>query len=138
MFHKFRGKVDSMGPLERRVMRTIWTNGEMNVRAVCEALSGELAYTTVMTTVDRLHQKGLLNRRLEGKAYFYTPAVSEAGYESAMARSTIEQLLERNPRPSENLLSNFVDAVTERDKELLDELSRLIKEKKRKLKREDL
>lgn len=133
---KLRGKVDAMGPLERRIMELVWARGELSVRDIFRAFEESLAYTTVMTTLDRLYQKGLLLRRLEGRAYFYAPSVSEAEFERAVARGLLAQLLERAAPQAEPLLSCIVEAVTEHDQELLDELDRLIQEKKLQLQKE--
>lgn len=122
-----------MGPLERRVMHVLWAQGELSVRDIYCAFEETLAYTTVMTTLERLHQKGLLQRRLEGRAYFYAPTVSASEFEQAVARGMLEQLLVRAERQAEPLLSCIVDAVTQHDQELLDELDRLIQAKKRQL-----
>ena len=132
-FKKFRGKVDTMGPLERRIVEVLWERGELNVRDLYLVFEESLAYTTVMTTLDRLHQKGLLHRRLEGRAHLYAPTVSKAEFEQAVARGVLEQLLDRAARQTEPLLSCIIEAVTEHDQELLDELDRLIQEKKRQL-----
>lgn len=136
-FKKFRGKVDAMGPLERRIVDVLWERGELSGRELHLAFEGELAYTTVTTTLDRLHQKGLLHRRLEGRAHFYRPTVSKAEYEQAVARGVLEQLLERAAWQAEPLLSCIVEAVTEHDQELLDELDRLIQAKKRQLQQKE-
>lgn len=122
-----------MGPLERRIMEVLWARGELSVRDIYFVFEESLAYTTVMTTLDRLHQKGLLHRRLAGRAYFYAPTISGAEFEQAVVRGVLEQLLERAARQAEPLLSCIVEAVTEHDQELLDELDRLIQAKKRQL-----
>jgi predicted transcriptional regulator len=54
---------NSLGALEREVMDIAWREDEINVRAACEQLTSPAAYTTVMTTMDRLFKKGLLARR---------------------------------------------------------------------------
>jgi hypothetical protein len=58
-----------LGHLEGRVMDILWTQGESSVQAVIDRLERPLAYTTVMTTLDRLFKKGLLNRRKRARAY---------------------------------------------------------------------
>jgi BlaI family penicillinase repressor len=67
-----------LGPLEADVMRVVWDKGEaVGVAEVHQALgaSRQLAYTTVMTVMTRLTNRGLLERRKEGRAYVYSPAV---------------------------------------------------------------
>lgn len=74
--------VSSLGELERAVMEVLWDRGSpAAVRDVGEALSErELAYTTVMTVLDRLAKKGFVNRQRDGRAWRYEPANSREGY----------------------------------------------------------
>ena len=105
---------NSLGALERTVMTLAWERAEISVREACERLGSSVAYTTVMTTMDRLFKKGLLDRRKVGRAFVYR------------ARATRQEL--------ENaILSSLVDAVSDQDRALLDELERLIREKRRSL-----
>jgi predicted transcriptional regulator len=130
-----------LGPLERQVMELIWGHtgeaAEVSVRDVHLAFEGRLAYTTLMTTLDRLHKKGLLERRKEGRAFFYSPRFSPDEFERSVAREVINKLLGRGPDGVEPILACIVDAVSEHDRALLDELDRLIKEKRRATTRKD-
>jgi predicted transcriptional regulator len=129
-----------LGPLEREVMESIWRCPEeagVSVRDIHLAFEGRLAYTTLMTTLDRLHKKGLLERRKEGRAFFYSPRFSPDEFERSAAREVINKLLGRGPDGVEPILACIVDAVSERDRALLDELDRLIKEKRRAAPRKD-
>jgi predicted transcriptional regulator len=141
---KFRrtGAIASeLGPLERKVMELIWRlpekAAEVSVRDIHEAFEGSLAYTTLMTTLDRLHKKGLLDRRKEGRAFFYSPRFSPAEFERGVARDVIDKLLGRGSDGVEPILACIIDAVSDRDRALLDELDRLIKEKRRASPRKD-
>src|SRR5262245_64527775 len=133
--------VSELGPLEREVMELIWGHtgeaAEVSVRDVHLAFGGRLAYTTLMTTLDRLHKKGLLERRKEGRAFFYSPRFSPDEFERSVAREVINKLLGRGPDGVEPILACIVDAVSEHDRALLDELDRLIKEKRRAAPRKD-
>jgi len=126
-----------LGPLEREVMEMVWgrqeTGGEASVREVYLAFNQRLAYTTLMTTLDRLHKKGLLNRRKAGRAFRYSPRVSSQDFERGIARDVIDTLIEKSEGGAEPVLACIVDAVSERDRDLLDELDRLVKEKRREL-----
>jgi predicted transcriptional regulator len=130
-----------LGPLEREVMGLIWRRPdeavEVSVRDIHLAFKERLAYTTLMTTLDRLHKKGLLNRRKEGRAFFYSPRFSPNEFERGIARDVINTLLGRGSDGVEPILACIIDAVSERDRALLDELERLIKEKRRAVGRED-
>jgi BlaI family transcriptional regulator, penicillinase repressor len=127
-------RVDALGRLERRLMEDLWRRGgEARVRDVHEACGEGLAYTTVMTTLDRLHRKGLLDRRTEGRAYVYAPRVSRSQFEGGMVGAVVAGLLGRGGEAAEPVLSSIVDAVSDRDRELLDDLERLVREKRRRL-----
>jgi predicted transcriptional regulator len=77
------------GELEEQVMLRLWAaNGPLAVRDVRELLLPErdLAYTTVMTVLDKLHKKGVLRRDLDGRAYRYEPALSREAHTAALMR----------------------------------------------------
>ncbi|PYR63231.1 MAG: CopY family transcriptional regulator [Acidobacteria bacterium] len=120
----------SLGSLERDVMALVWRRGELNVRDACDDLGSIVAYTTVMTTMDRLFKKGLLTRRKVGRAFVYRASASRAEIEGAVATELVHSLLQREGEPLP-VLSSLVDAVSDRDRALLDELERLIREKRR-------
>ena len=65
-------------PLELECLKALWTLGEGNVSQVRQELAGTrpLAYTTVMTVLDRLAHKGVISRRKAGRAFLYVPQVS--------------------------------------------------------------
>jgi len=89
----------------------------------------------VMTTMDRLFKKGLLIRRKIGRAFVYSAAVSRNELEGAVASELVQSLLRRDREPLP-ILSSLVDAVSERDRALLDELERLVRQKRRQIERE--
>jgi len=119
-----------LGALEREVMAVVWTAGEINVREACERLGSTVAYTTVMTTMDRLYKKRLLARRKVGRAFVYSATATRDEMEGAVATELVQSLLQRHGGELP-LLSSLVDAVSDRDRALLDELERLIHEKRR-------
>jgi predicted transcriptional regulator len=120
----------SLGALERDVMALVWRRGDVNVRDACDELGSGVAYTTVMTTMDRLFKKGLLTRWKVGRAFVYRATASRAEIEGAVATELMHSLLQREGEPLP-VLSSLVDAVSNRDRALLDELERLIREKRR-------
>jgi predicted transcriptional regulator len=126
---------NSLGALERGVMDFVWARGEVSVRDACTRFGPDVAYTTVMTTMDRLFKKGLLTRRKVGRAFVYAAAASRAAVEGAVATELVHSLLRRDGEPLP-VLSSLVDAVSDRDRALLAELERLIREKRRALDRE--
>ncbi len=125
----------ALGKLERAVLNEIWRREEVSVREVYLAFGESVAYTTVMTTLDRLFKKNLLTRRKDKRAFVYLPAVSQDEFEQGIWEDVIDGLLDHGGDQVEPVLACIVDAVSERDRELLDELDRLIKEKRKELKR---
>ncbi|MEI6668846.1 MAG: BlaI/MecI/CopY family transcriptional regulator [Acidobacteriota bacterium] len=122
-----------LGPLERQVLDMVWRGGSVTVRDVHAAIGGGIAYTTVMTTLDRLFRKGLLDRAKPARAFVYSARATEKEFEESIANDLLSGLL-ANPSPGPlPFLSNLVDVVGERDEALLDELERLVKVKRRQL-----
>lgn len=77
------------GELEEQVMLRLWAAATpLSVREVREALrpDRELAYTTVMTVLDKLHRKGEVRRRLDGRAYRYEPVLTREAHTAALMR----------------------------------------------------
>ncbi len=124
----------ALGRLERQVLEETWRRGETSVRDVFIAFDERVAYTTLMTTLDRLYKKRLLSRRKGGRAFLYSPLVTREELEQGIREDVIEGLLGRGAEGVEPVLACIVEAVSDRDRELLDELDRLIKEKRRELK----
>ena len=124
-----------MGKLERETLEQVWRRGEVRVRDIYLAFEERIAYTTLMTTLDRLYKKRLLTRRKDGRAFLYTAAVSREELDHGIREDVLDGLLEQGASGISPLLAFIVDAVTERDRELLDELDRLVKEKQRELRR---
>jgi predicted transcriptional regulator len=126
----------ALGTLELELMEILWTNGECSVRDVVPKLSRPLAYTTVMTTLDRLFKKGLLDRHKSDRAFFYSPSLSRQDWERRRAGSLVAGFL-AGPNPSrELLLSCLLEAVGEHDAALLDELEKKIRTRRKELLRQ--
>jgi predicted transcriptional regulator len=83
--------------LESELMELVWELGDTTVRAALNALNGRAdkprAYTTVMTTMARLHAKGLLDRRREQRTDIYTARMSRQEYRQARAAADIQALV---------------------------------------------
>ena len=107
-------------------------SGLLTVRDVVHQLDRELAYTTVMTTMDRLYKKGLLGRTKCDRAFLYSALVSKETWERQRADDLLAGFL-TGSQPREMLLSCLVDAVGEHDPNLLDELEAKIQAKRRAL-----
>ena len=126
----------ALGKLERQVLEQTWSRHETSVRDVYVAFGETIAYTTLMTTLDRLYKKRLLNRRKDGRAFLYAPAVSREEFEHGIREDVIDGLLGDGASGIRPVLACIVETVSENDRELLDELERLIKQKKRELNRQ--
>lgn len=136
-FKSSREILDShLGALEREVMAVVWAAGDISVREACARLESPVAYTTVMTTMDRLFKKRLLGRRKVGRAFVYSATATRDEMEGAVATELVQSLLQRHGGEPLPILSSLVDAVSDRDRALLDELERLIREKRRATDRE--
>lgn len=119
----------ALGYLENSVMEILWSKGEANVRDVAEKLERPLAYTTVMTTLDRLYKKGLLERRKHERAFVYSPRMSRQQWERELVTGFFAT------RSSDVLISCLMETVGDHDQALLDELERKIREKRAELER---
>lgn len=125
--------VASLGALEQKTLNEVWRKGEVSVRDVVSSFGDSVAYTTVMTTLDRLYKKGFLDRHKSDRAYIYKARHTRDEVERGMTGDVITGLIDGATRNVEPVLACIVDAVSEKDRELLDELERLIKEKKQQL-----
>ena len=135
-FH-FRTSSSQLGPLEERLLEALWKCGNATVRDLAEQFCSDLAYTTVMTTLDRLYKKGLLNRRKSERAFFYSAQVSRQQWEQKRAGDFVAAFLAGSQPAGETLISCLVDAVGTQDGALLDALERKIKIKRRELSRRE-
>lgn len=125
-----------LGPLEQQLLEGLWKRESATVRELLENGQLRLAYTTVMTTLDRLYKKGFLERVAEGRAFRYSPRLSQQELQRAAAGEAIKQLLGSDSAASLPL-SYLVEAVSEHDVELLDELQELIERKRRDLRKKE-
>jgi predicted transcriptional regulator len=115
------------GPLEIRVLEALWERSAAScVRDVQPQFPG-VAYTTLMTTLDRLYRKGTLTREKSGRAFYYRPKLSKQELLSYLTGSTLATLLPIDSAAMRPILSMFVDTVSERDSGLLDELELLVR-----------
>jgi BlaI family penicillinase repressor len=135
-FHPFRNSTQQLGPLEQRMLEALWTRGNATVRELVEEEGQSLAYTTVMTTLDRLFKKGLLQRAEEGRAFRYAPRFSREELHQEAAGQAFRQLMDASPASSLPL-SFLVELVGERDSELLNDLHKLVERKRRELGRRE-
>jgi predicted transcriptional regulator len=125
-----------LGPLEGRVLELLWGHGRaVTVRHVHSSFP-DLAYTTLMTTLDRLYRKRVLLRRLRGRAFEYEPRCSRDELVGEMVSGHVADLLGA-PGASTAILSTLVHAVGRRDTALLDELDALVQAERTRIKTEE-
>ena len=105
------GLVKVLGPLETDIMQIIWQDERSTVKKVHRKLSQQrdIAYTTVMTTMSRLAEKGVLNRHREGLAYVYTPAISEGDFVTMVVQQVLDGLLEDYSQTAVDYMLDYLE-----------------------------
>jgi predicted transcriptional regulator len=108
--------VGRLGELERAVMEVLWDRGEPSVvRDVVRALaSRDLAYTTVMTVLDRLEKKGVVRRERDGRAWRYEPTSNREGYIAQLMLDALDLTGDRSAA-----LTHFAMSVSKPEVEVL-------------------
>lgn len=115
-----------LGPLEWRVLDALWRRDAPGTVRDLQPDFPEIAYTTLMTTLDRLYRKEILARTKSGRAFVYAPRQSRAAFDSHRATHALLAAVERGggARP---VLSCFVEAIGNHDEALLTELEALVR-----------
>jgi BlaI family transcriptional regulator, penicillinase repressor len=128
---KPRGDIDAFfGKLEVRVLEALWARAHPASVKELQPSFPNIAYTTLMTTLQRLHHKGVLERVKAGRAFLYRPRCSREQLRVGLAEDALGVIL--GPSVScRPILSFFVEAVSRGDKDALDELERLVRERQR-------
>jgi predicted transcriptional regulator len=123
--------IKPLGELEAAVLSALWGSGSpLSVRDVLARMKRRpaLAYTTVLTVLDRLHDKGLVTREKQGKAFLYCPAVSR---EVWLGEQAARALTATSGPPSSAVLVAFLDSAEQTDPMLVERLSALIEARRR-------
>lgn len=118
-----------LGPLEAEIMEVVWDCGEVTVRDVHKALGGSkpLAYTTVMTTLGRLADKGLVKRIEVQPAHHYVALVSREQYARSTVKSVVDWLVKHFPDPA---VAYFLDQVEKEDENVVEALREAIDQRR--------
>jgi predicted transcriptional regulator len=127
-----------LGPLEANVMESIWGSRKtpVTVREIYEALkkTKNLAYTTVMSTMDRLFEKNLLDRKIEkgrgGLYYVYWPALEKQSFQKSAVREVLSSLIDNFGEVVANCLVDETCLDEEERKALKEQLNKNITKKK--------
>ena len=124
-----KGSLDNLGELQRKVLEVVWERGEASVHDVRNRLGRrkKLAYTTVLTVMQKLERAGWLAHRSEGKSYIYRPAVSREQAGAGSVRRFLAHVFEGDA------VAMFQHLIRESDlsDEDLGELRRMIEEKRK-------
>jgi predicted transcriptional regulator len=116
-----------LGPLEWKVLEALWTRSTAASVRDLQPEFPDIAYTTLMTTLDRLHRKGALTRTKQGRAFWYRPALSRPEFDRARAADALRSAFDSGSESLSPLMSFFVQEVSDRDREALDELEALVR-----------
>jgi predicted transcriptional regulator len=125
-----------LGPLESKVLGLLWGQDRAVTVRDIQAAFPALAYTTLMTTLDRLYRKGILTRYRRGRAFSYEPRCSRAAMVGELISGHVADLLAASGASSA-ILSTLVLAVGRRDASLLDELDALVQAERERLRLEE-
>jgi BlaI family penicillinase repressor len=124
-----RKSLDDLGELQRAVVEAVWELGEANVHQVRERLARrkQLAYTTVLSAMQKLEKAGWLKHRAEGKSYIYTPARSRDEAGAGSVRGLLNRVF------AGDAVAMFQHLIRESDlnADELGELKRLVEKKER-------
>ena len=121
-----------LGPLELKVLEVLWEQNRAATVRTMQPSFPRLAYTTIMTTLDRLYRKGVLRRFRLGRAFGYEPLCSRDELFGQMVSGRVAELFAACG-DSTVLLSTLVEAVGHEDAELLDELEALVRAERARL-----
>jgi predicted transcriptional regulator len=91
--------MDELQPTERELeaLKVLWDRGQASIRDICEAMNdrgADLAYTTVLSLLQVMEQKGLVAHRREGKAYIYTPRIERTKTFRQMAAGFLDRVFD--------------------------------------------
>jgi predicted transcriptional regulator len=119
------------GALEIRVLEALWARDASQSVRDLQPQFGGIAYTTLMTTLDRLHRKGVLTRAKAGRAFVYRPRGTRDELISELAGHALEAVFGESADELRPILSFFVETVSRKDRESLAALERLVAERRK-------
>ncbi|MFQ6082053.1 MAG: BlaI/MecI/CopY family transcriptional regulator [Candidatus Aminicenantia bacterium] len=122
-----------LGKLEEKILLVLWQEKEVTGREIFEKISQEkkIAYTTVLTVLDRLVKKGLVIKDKKGEVYSYRAAFNKNEFTDYISQQILRGVFDLSERAT---FSSFVEILSEFDPQRLDLLSSIINRKKRELK----
>lgn len=125
-----KGLKQVLGDLEYDIMEIVWDLREVTVRDVWERLKKkrDLAYTTIMTVMSRLTNKAILERTKQGSSYQYRAVLNKDDFINSSVRSVLGNLFKDFSAP---MINQFVELLDEADPGKIEELEKLIENKKK-------
>lgn len=123
-----------LGDLEKGIMTILWVRGEATGREVLDEIrsSREIAFTTVLTVIERLVKKGLVVKTRGENAYIYRPRYTRDEFTRQVSQEVLKGVLEIS---TSSAVASLVDLLADTDPEELERLSRLIEAKRQEMKR---
>lgn len=124
-FHE-RGLNRFFGPLEAKILDILWAHSDMSIKDVQTKLEQEKSvnFNTVMTVMNRLHEKGILTKKLVGRTSLYRPVHSKEHFLEIQSKEITHELLEDfGPL----VVNHMIDALEDVDQDLLDKLEQKLK-----------
>ncbi len=124
-----------LGHLEKSIMDVIWERDEVTGREMFEEIGGEkpLAFTTVLTVMNRLLKKGLIKRVKRGKLFVYKASISRDDFVKHVSQEVLQGIFDIS---ASSAATFFVDILYKTNPEEINRLSKLIEEKKKGMSKE--
>lgn len=118
------------GPLEAKIMELLWNADELSIKDVQQRLEQDkpVNFNTVMTVMNRLVEKGILKKRLQGRLSLFRPVQSKDSFIEEQSKKITENLLDEFGGV---VISHMLDALKDVDKNLLDQLEHKIQQLKK-------
>ena len=118
------------GPLEAKIMDILWNDIEMTIKDVQQVLEREKStnFNTVMTVMNRLVDKEILHKRMEGRSYLYNPVLSREEFLTTQSKEMTNELMDEF---GSVVVSHMLDALEDVDDALVAKLEQKIKELKK-------
>lgn len=118
------------GPLEAKIMETLWNGNEMSIKEVQQTLEKEKAinFNTVMTVMNRLVEKSILQKRLEGRTSFYKPINTKEEFIDEQSKKLTENLLDEFGGV---VVNHMLDTLHEVDQSLIEKLEHKLEQLKK-------
>lgn len=118
------------GPLEAKIMDILWNDDEKTIKDVQQVLDQEKLtnFNTVMTVMNRLIEKGILQKRTEGRVSLYQPVQSRADFLNMQSKDLTNELMDEFGNV---VISHMLNALEEADDDLVAKLEQKIKELKK-------